>query len=138
MAGLSDYLENALVNHTLRNSSLTSPTAVYVSLHTANPTDAGNGAEVSTVDTGYSRATVTTTGGTAFVAPTDGVTSNASAVNFASPSASWGLVTHFGIWDAASGGNMLFHAPLTPPEGKTINNGDSVSFAGGALTVTFA
>ena len=47
MAALSNYLENALINATLRNTSYTSPSTVYVGLFTTDPTDAGSGTEVS-------------------------------------------------------------------------------------------
>jgi len=68
---------------------------------------------------------------------TGGVTSNNGSITFPSPSASWGTVTHFGIWDASTGGNLLFHGALTTS--KTINNGDAApSFAAAALTLTFA
>ena len=47
MAEMSNYLEDALINATLRATTFTSPATVYVSLHTADPTDAGTGTEVS-------------------------------------------------------------------------------------------
>lgn len=132
MSALSNYLENALVNHLLRNTSLSAPANVYIGLHTADPTEAGNVGELS--GNNYSRATVSTTG--QFDAPTDGATANTSTITFATPSGSWGLVTHFSIWDAATTGNCLFKAALTAS--KTINASDTVSFAAGSLTVTFA
>jgi hypothetical protein len=134
MAAFSDYLENALVNHLLRATSLTAPSNVYVSLHTADPTDAGTGTEVSGND--YARVTVSTTG--QWDAPSNGATANTNAITFPTPTPSgWGSVSHFAIWDAATTGNMLFHAALTGGP-KTINAGDTVSFAAGALTVTLA
>ena len=67
----------------------------------------------------------------------DGTTSNIAALSFPTPTpAGWGTITHFGIYDAPTGGNLLFYAELTGGS-KTVNAGDSVSFAGGALTVTF-
>lgn len=129
---MSNYLEDALINATLRNTSYTSPTTVYVSLHTADPTDAGlTAAEVSTSSTGYARQSVT------FGAPSGGVSSNSADVTFPTATASWGTVTHIGIWDSASGStNMLYHTPLD--SSKTIDTGDIFKITASNLTVTLA
>ena len=136
MSQMSNYLEVELRKHIFRTGSFTKPAALHVSLHTADPTDAATGAEVS----GGSYARVQRdpldanwTGASA----TDGVTDNAAAITFPAPTASWGVVTHFGIWDAATAGNLLCFGALTTP--KTINNGDAApSFAIGVLDITFA
>jgi hypothetical protein len=63
-----------------------------------------------------------------------GTTSNNAAITFPAPTANWGSITHFGLFDAPSAGNMFFCQALTVA--KTVNNGDSApSFAIGALTV---
>lgn len=136
MSKMSDYLEVELRKHIFRTGSFTKPSALYVSLHTADPLDAGSGTEVS----GGSYARVQRdpldanwTGASA----TDGLTDNAAAITFPAPTGNWGVVTHFGIWDASTAGNLLIHGALTTP--KTINNGDAApSFATGALDITFA
>jgi hypothetical protein len=128
MAEMSNYLENALINVTLRNTSYTSPTTVYVSLHTADPTDAGTGTEVS--GGSYVRKSAT------FAAPSNGVSATSADVTFDQATASWGTITHIGIWDAESTGNMLYHTPLTTS--KTIDSGDIFKIASGSLTVTLA
>lgn len=128
MAAMSNYLETALVNAVLRNTSYTSPTTVYVGLFTSDPTDAGSGTEVS--GGSYTRKAM------AFVSPTNGATSNSSAVEFDQATASWGTVTHFGLFDASSSGNLLLHGALTTS--KTIDSGDVFKFATSALTATFA
>ncbi len=125
---MSNYLENALINVTLRNTSYTSPTTVYVSLHTADPTDAGTGTEVS--GGSYARKSAT------FAAPSNGVSATSADVTFDQATASWGTITHIGIWDAESTGNMLYHTPLTTS--KTIDSGDIFKIASGSLTVTLA
>lgn len=127
--GKTDYLENALLNHVLRNVSYTSPATVYVGLFTAAPTDAGGGTEVS--GNGYARKAVT------FGAPsTPGTVSNSAEVTFdtATPSG-WGTITHFGIFDALSGGNLLRWNALSGGS-KTIAAGDAPRFPIGALTCT--
>ena len=128
MAEFSNYLENALINAVLRNTSYTSPTTVYVSLYTTDPTDADSGTEVS--GGSYARTSV------AFDAPSNGVTQNTADLTFPTATASWGTVTHIGIWDASTSGNMLFHTPLDTS--KNITTGDVFKIASGSLTVTFA
>lgn len=129
MAGSkSDYLENKILDHTTGKTSYTKPTA-YVGLYTAAPSDAGGGTEVS--GSNYSR--VTTAAGD-WNAAASGSTSNANAITFPTPSGSWGTVTHFGIFDAATTGNLLWWGSLTTS--KTIGSGDTASFAAGALVLT--
>lgn len=125
---MSNYLENALINVTLRNTAYTSPAAVYVSLHTADPTDAGTGTEVS--GGSYARKAAT------FAAPSNGVSATSADVTFDQCTASWGTITHIGIWDALTTGNMLYHTPLTTS--KAIDTGDIFKIASGSLTVTLA
>lgn len=140
MAALSDYLENKILDHVLRATAFTAPATVYVGLLTAAPSDTGGGTEVS----GGSYARVAVTSGTAAwnntqgnttgaSTGTDGTVENAATITFPTPSAGWGTVTHFAVYDAASAGNLLFYAALTTS--KTINSGDAVSFAAGALSL---
>ena len=126
MAEMSNYLENALVNATLRNTAYTSPTTVYVALYTTDPTDADTGTEIS--GNAYARQSVT------FSSPSNGVTSNSAAVEFPQATGSWGTVAYLGLRDASSGGNLLYHTPLDAS--KTIATGDVFRIAAGSLTVT--
>lgn len=146
MSAMSNYLENKLVDAILRGQTFTSPTNTYVALFTSDPTDAASGTEVS--GGSYARVGVSgalaswagtqSAGSTTASSGTGGQTSNNSAITWgAAPTANWGVVTHFAIFDAVSAGNMLFHGALTAP--KTINNGDPApSFPTGALVITFA
>lgn len=144
MSALSDYLENKLVDHIFRGQSFTNP-VLYVGLLTAAPSDAGGGTEVS--GNAYARVKAAAGASQALTdwkstqndnlasSGTGGQTSNTAAVSFPTPSATWGTVTHFGIYDASSGGNLLVHGVLSVS--KTINQGDVVSFPAGSLSVTF-
>ena len=125
---MSNYLENALINATLRNTSYTSPTTVYVSLYTTNPDEDDSGTEVS--GGSYARTSVT------FGAPSNGTCSNSADVTFPTATASWSTVTHIGIWDASTAGNLLYHTPLDTS--KTIDSGDIFKITSGNLTVTLA
>lgn len=126
MAAKSHYLDNAVLNHVLRNVSLTSPATVYAALFTVVPTPSTSGTEV----TGGSYARVATT----FGAPALGVSTNSAPVAFPTATANWGTVVAVGIFDAVSGGNLLYFGLLTTS--KAVDNGDTASFASSALSIT--
>jgi hypothetical protein len=128
MAEMSNYLENALINGTLRATNYTAPTTVYVALYTSDPTDADTGTEVS--GTSYARQAVT------FDAPSNGVTTNSAAVEFPQAGGSWGTVSYIGLRDASTAGNLLYHTALDAA--KTIETGDVFRIATGSLSVTLA
>lgn len=135
MASMSDYLEVELRKHIFRTGSFTKPTALYIALFTAAPSDSGGGTEVS--GGSYARVNVAPLDAN-WSAPdsTGGLTDNVAAITFTTATGSWGTVTHLGIFDASSGGNLLFHGALTAS--KTVGSGDTFSIAIGALDVTFA
>ena len=128
MAEMSNYLENALINATLRNTSFTSPAAVYLGLYTSDPTDANTGTEVS--GGSYTRMSIT------MGAPSNGVSLNTAAIEFPQATGSWGTVGWIGILDASTSGNLLYHSPLDVS--KTISSGDIFKIAIGSLSVTLA
>src|SRR5262245_1520988 len=112
MSQMSDYLEVELRKHIFRTGSFTKPSALYVSLHTADPTDAGTGTEVSGGSYARVQRDPLDANWTAASA-TNGLTDNAAAITFPSPTANWGTVTHFGIWDASTSGNLICYGALT-------------------------
>ena len=128
MAEMSNYLENALINATLRNTSYSSPATVYVALYTTDPTDADTGTEVS--GGSYARTAVT------FGAPSNGVSTNSAAVEFPTCTSSWGTITHIGIRDASTSGNLLYHTALDVS--KAIDVDDIFRITTGNLSVTLA
>jgi hypothetical protein len=128
MAEISNYLEDALINGTLRGTTFTAPAAVYVSLHTADPADAGTGTEVS--GGSYIRQAAT------FGAPSDGVSTTTADITFPQATGNWGTIGWIGIWDADTTGNMLYHTALDAS--KAIDTGDIFKIATGSLTVTLA
>ena len=123
MAEFSNFLEDALINAVLRNTTYTSPATVYVSLYTTDPTDADTGTEVS--GGSYARTAVT------MGAPSNGVSTNSADVTFPTATVSWGTVTHIRIHDASTSGNLLFHTPLDTS--KTIDSGDISKITTGNL-----
>jgi hypothetical protein len=128
MAEMSNYLEDALINVTLRATAYTAPATVYVSLWTSDPTDAGSGTEVS--GGSYARTAVT------FGAPSNGASTNSADVTFPTATASWGTVGWIGINDAATSGNLLYHTALDTA--KAIDSGDIFKISTGNLSVTLA
>jgi len=136
MSALSDYLEAAFLDHLLNGVTLSSPT-VYVALYTDDPTDADVGTEVS--GNGYARARVYPNGGgsPAFaLAVTDGdgkMVANADDVEFPEATAPWGTITHFGLRDAETGGNLLYHGALD--EAQVIGTGGQLTAGAGDLKV---
>lgn len=135
MSQMTDYLEKKLLDHTLGKAAYTMPATVYLALFTADPTDTGSlAAEVSVTSTGYARQAITAAMPAA--SATGGQSANTTAITFGPASAAWGTITHLGICDASTGGNMLLFAALTAS--KTIASADSLQFAIGQFTVTFA
>ncbi len=128
MAEMSNYLENALINASLRATTFTAPSVVYVGLYTTDPTDAGTGTEVS--GGSYARQSAT------FGAPSNGVSTTTADITFPQCTSTWGTVSHIGILDALTTGNLLYHTPLTTS--KAIDTGDLFKIASGSLTVTLA
>jgi hypothetical protein len=122
MSYITDYLENAMLNHLLRNTALSSPTTVYVALFTDSIDDTGSATEVT--DAGYSRQAVT------FGAPSGGVVANTGAITFTATNEY--VAKSMAIMDAATGGNALFARNMT---NKTVDSSDSFTIAIGAITV---
>ena len=130
MSAKSNYLEKRVLDHFLGTSSTSAPSNVYLSLHTANPTDDASGTELS--GNGYSRQVITFNAAHA----TNGNTTNSSVEEFTASGGNFGTVTHFGIWDASSSGNMLYYGALTAS--KVIADGDTLRFAADSITITEA
>jgi hypothetical protein len=125
---MTDYLEDKLRDHVLRNIAFTSPATVYLALFTTATTDAGGGTEV--VGGSYARQAVAFSAGAAGT----GAAENTAVESFSNMPAA--TVTHAALFDASSGGNMLLHAPLTSP--KTVGAGDVLTFAAGDLDAVFS
>ena len=128
MSEMSNYLENALVNVTLRGTAFTAVSTPYIALFTSDPTDAGTGTEVS--GGSYARTAAT------FGAPSNGVSVTSADITFPTATASWGTVGWIGIYDASTAGNLLYHTPLDVA--KTIDSGDIFKITAGNLSVTLA
>lgn len=132
MGSFADYLENKLLDHVFGGGDYTRPATVYIALSTTTITDAG-GNMTEPSGGAYARASVTNNA-TNWPAASGGAKSNGTAITFATATTSWGTVVDFAIMDAATSGNMLGYGTLTAS--KTIDNGDTASFAIGDLDIT--
>ena len=144
MASMSDYLENKLIDFIFRGQPYTPPSTMYVGLLNTAPSDAGGGTEVS--GSNYSRVAVASTlanwsgtqgaGSTTVSTGNTATTSNNVAIVFPVPSANWSDSTtstrYVGLFDAPTGGNLLFYYALAIP--KVVNSGDDIRFASGQLS----
>ena len=120
----TDYLENKVLDHVLRNTAFTQPSALYMALHTADPGDTGTASEVT--GGSYARQTI------AFAAASSGTAANSGAVTFAAMPAV--TVTHFSIKDAVTSGNPLFVGPLSASQ--TLTAGQTLAFAAAQVTIS--
>jgi len=134
MSAFSDYLEGTLINATLRGGTYTGA-AVYAALFKADPTDAGTGAELT--DSGYVRQRAhTTVPSDGFTVPANGSSSNTRNLIFPPIVDTLVTISHWGIFDAQTGGNLLYHAPMQNP--KPVDTTDVVSFPIGSLIVVLS
>jgi hypothetical protein len=131
MSSFTDYTENLALTYLFTTGSATRPTAWYVGLFTAAPSDTGGGTEVS--GNGYARVSAGTISGSG----TATTFTNAAAIEFAAASGgNWGTIGWAGIYTASTGGTLLAWAPLTTS--KAINDGDIFRIPASSLSITLA
>lgn len=135
MSAISNYLETKLIDLVFRATAYTSP-QTWIALFTSNPGEDASGTEVT--GGSYARKRVFNDGATSpyWSASSNGAVENVQAVTFAQATASWGTITHVGIFDASTAGNLLYYGALA--SSKTINLGDTAEFAAGDLDVSIA
>ena len=131
MSSFTDYTENLALTYLFTTGAATRPTAWYVGLFTAAPSDTGGGTEVS--GSAYARVVTGTISGSG----TATTFTNAAAIEFAAASGgNWGTIGWAGIFDASTGGTLLAWAPLTTS--KAINDGDIFRIPASSLTITLS
>ncbi len=127
MSAMSDFLENKILDHITGRTAYSAPSAVYLGLSTGDFTDTGSGSSELTGNN-YSRVAV------AFDASANGATQNTSSIDMPAASGNWGTVSHWGLWDAATSGNMLLHGSFSAS--KTIETNDVLRIAAGDLDLS--
>ena len=129
LGAMSNHLEESILNGTLRNITYSAPDNVYLALYTSDPTDNDTGTEVD--GTGYVRQSVS------FTSPTQtegrATVENDAEIEFAIAESNWGTITHMGIRDSDTGGNLLYHGELATS--KTIDQGDQFRVQAGDLVI---
>ena len=124
----SNHLETEILDHVFGGNAYTAPSTLYLALLTAvSDGETGSVTEVSTSGTAYARETVafTVSGNTA---------SNTAAVEYSTATANFGTITHVGVYDASTGGNLMAYAALT--SSKTIETGDVFRIPAGDLDIS--
>lgn len=135
MSAASNYLENKVLDHVLKNTAYTQPANLYLALFTNTSGSAATNLEAGTLTDevsggSYARKTV------AFAAASGGSAATNATVTFDAATANWGTVTHVAVMDAATSGNVLFWGAVTTP--KTIETGDTFQVSSGNLTISLA
>lgn len=131
--GFSNYAENETAELWFRGQNKTAPAGTWLALFTTDPTDAGTGTEVS--GGSYARVKVNVDGSTQpyWNAPSNGSVNNNGTVQYPQATANWGTVSHVGVYDSASGGNLIAHGALDTPQ--SIDLGDTALFDNGQISV---
>lgn len=135
MTAASNYLENKVLDHVLKNTAYTQPSNLYLGLFTNSSTNAATNLEAGTLTDevsggSYARKAV------AFSAASSGTAATSATVTFDAASASWGTITHVAVIDAITSGNVLFWGAVTTS--KTIDSGDTFQVSSGNLTISLA
>lgn len=139
MTAASDFLENKILDHVLKNTAYSQPSALYLALFNNTSGNASTNLEagtltdeVSTSGTAYARKSIS------FSAAVAGTAASSGTVLFDTATASWGTITHVAIMDGSTrgAGNVLFWGAVTTA--KSIDTGDSFQVTAGNLTITLA
>lgn len=129
MGSFSDYWEDKILDHIFGKDNYSPPT-IFVALSTADPLDDASGfAE----PTGNAYTRVETSASDWDIA-SGGFLDNANDIIFPKATGSWGIVTHFALFDAATGGNMLAHGALS--QSKAIDSAYTAIFDAGDLNIS--
>lgn len=130
MSEFSDYLENKLINITLRGGTTEGAafnvTQAYLALYITDPTDLGSGTECNWA--GYIRQKID------FSAPVGGVARNSKDIQFPPVAGAAVTISHAAILDAVTLGNLLYHTNLG--SSKTFDIADIAMWGPNSLTVT--
>lgn len=129
MGSFSDYWEDKILNHIFGKDNYTPPT-ISAALSTADPLDDASGL-AEPAGNGYARVE---TSASDWNTASDGSLDNAGDIIFPKATGSWGTITHFALFDAATGGNMLAYGVLNPP--KAVDSSYTAIFDAGDLNIS--
>lgn len=138
MSAASNYLENKVLDHVLRNTSYSQPASLSVALFLNSSGNAATNLEAGTLTDEVGNAGGYTRKAATFAAASSGSATTSADITFDVCSASWGTVTHAAVMDSATygAGNVLFYGALTVS--KSVTTGDTFKISSGQLTITLA
>ncbi|MBW7965321.1 hypothetical protein [Bradyrhizobium sp. BR 10261] len=122
----TSYLRKKMIDD-LTGVASYAPPPLYLSAHSGDPGGMGSHAFEVTAG-GYARVALS---GVMGAADASGISVNTSVITFGPATADWGTITHFGIEDSPSGGNML--CPGVPAMPRTITTGQPLQIPVGQL-----
>ena len=126
----TNYFLNVVAGNVFKTkTSPAIPTSYYLGLSRSEPTLTGTNVSEPGASAGYARVKLT-----GLSAPTNGVVTNSSAIDFTESTAGWGTITHFVIYDAATGGNLLMYGKLT--ENRTVESATVMTIKANTLTLS--
>jgi len=129
-AGMSDYLANAILDHLLADTPYAQPGSIFIALCTATVLDNDTGSTISEPGENYAR--IQHDGWKIAAA---GASSNSGTIVFpAATGGTWGTITHFGLCDTLTTGNLLIHAALNTEQPVELS--DVAQWADGTMIVT--
>ena len=132
MTALSTYAERKVLDLLFKNTSFTAPQA-HIGLFTSDPTDSASGTEAS--GSGYARIRIDNKMSSATANSDNSQITNSSVITFSAASGgAFGTITHIGIFDASSSGNLLAHGALA--SSKVISDGDTFQINASGLVIT--
>ena len=132
MAGMSDFLENEILDHVLSDLAYTAPTSLFIGLYTAAPSDSGGGTEAT--GGSYARLEVGAATGRDFTVASGGASTSNEEWAFVTCTADWGTIINATLMDALTVGNQMFNGALAAS--KVVDNGDTFKFLIGDFDVT--
>lgn len=121
----SAYLRSKVVRHIINAAAYTAPATLYLALYTSDPTTADTGAEISGGSPAYARKSIT------FGTEANGTVANTNTISVDPPAAT---VTHWGIRDALTSGNLLYFGSFDIP--IVTASGTPLVIAAGDLSIT--
>ncbi len=129
MSDLSSYMGNTVLRWLGGNAFPAAPAGVYLALFNGDPTAGGTEVTTTVLAAGRLQATF---GANVPAAGSVNNMDNDALIDFGGSDGAC-TIDHVALYDAQSGGNLLFSRAITP---VTVNVGTGVSVAAGAMTVT--
>ena len=121
----SNYLESKVLRHVINAAAYTAPATLYLALYSSDPTEADTGTELTGGTPAYARKAIT------WGTEANGTVANSSSVSMDVPTST---ITHYGIRDASTAGNLLYYGAFDVPISGV--SGTPLVFAAGDITIT--